>query len=609
MSRRRFAFAAVAVLALSFSAADGEAKKAKPDPSTASKAITPAIIEAVATEMKRSQASLTIPGAPSPYFFAYKLTEVELNDVVASLGSLTGERNRHFVNLEAHVHVGSYKDDNSNFVSSSQEQVDGIAGINLPLEATPKLARRAVWRATDAAYKEAISQLSAKRDALKTGASGGLTEVPSYSERKALVDVKPTLVPALGDQTELGKRAMKISEVFRSEKQVRSSRVAFTSFLERRWLINNEGTKIHDTRRVSGVVIVASGRAEDGQDINVYYSRYGIIEADLPSDAELIKEAKRLAKLVAGLEKAPIVDNYAGPVLFTGTGAADMVRYGLARDLSGTPLPVGLPPNDAKRFGGGLITRLGLKVSAPWLSVIDDPTVRRSGKRALIGGYRIDDEGVAAQRIEVINGGRLKTLLMSRTPNERIKESNGHARLTMPGGVFRGSPTNTFVVSKKKKNAKALERDLIKAVRAAGLKYGIIIEQFDDPAITANPELGRFELLRMLQTVNQQAPAPATVAYKLYPSGKRELVRGVQLQPIDFAKWKDLLATGNRDTVKNFLGSTDDPLVVRLQGIQDGYTPSAGIESAIITPDLLFEELEVMRNTVGRRPAPALPRP
>ncbi len=587
----------------------------RPNPSVAppSKAITPEIVSAVATEMKRSQRSLAIPGAPAPYFFAYKLTEVEVNDVAASLGSVIGDRDNHFVSLEAHVHVGSYKRDNSNFVSKADEGGDGIAAIGLPLEATPRLARRATWRATDAAYKEAISQLSSKREALSTGASGGMTEVPDYTKSPPLVGLKPTMVAKLATTSALGQRAESISAVFRNQPHVRSSRVAFTSFLERRWLINSEGTQVHDTRRVSGVLIVAAGQAADGQELNVYYSRYGITEADLPSDAVLISEANQLSERIKTLMAAPLVDNYAGPILFTKSGAADMVRYGLARNLSGTPLPVGLAPNDARRFGGGLITRLGLKVSTPWLSVTDDPTVQSTGsgrgRRALIGGYKVDDEGVSAERTEVIVNGRLKTLLMSRTPSDRIRQSNGHARLRMPGGVFRGSPTNTLVTSNKKLSAKGLERALIKAVRSAGLDYGLIIEQFDDPAITANAELSRLELLRMLQSINADAPPPATVAYRLYPNGKRELVRGVQLQPVESSQWRRLIATGNTNNIKNFLASTADPLLTRLAGVGDGFAPSEGIESSVVTPDLLFEDLEILRTTVGRRPAPVLPRP
>jgi predicted Zn-dependent protease len=604
----RFAAATAATLIATASAAAAP----KGDPSTRSSAITDEIVDAVVKEMERSKRSLVIDGAPSPYFFAYKLTEVEVNDVAASLGYSTDERERHFVNLEAHVHVGDYQRDNSNFVAAESNELDGVVSIPLPLEATPSLARRAAWRTTDAAYKEAIAQLSAKNDALKTGASGGLTDVPSYSKAskaKPEVSLAPVLVPKLESTERLGKRAAKLSAFFRDQPQVRTSRVAFTSFLERRWLINSEGTRVHDTRRVTGVLIAVSGQADDGQELALYYTRYGLTEADLPSDDKLLAEARLLASTIGELASAPLVESYAGPILFEGDAAADVVRHTLARNFSGTPLPVGLAPNDARRFGGGLISRIGLKSAPTWLDVIDDPTTDKAGKRHLIGGYRIDDEGVAPQRVQVVKNGRLTALLMSRTPSARMSESNGHARLAMPGGVFRGSPTNTFINSRRKLSARQLEQKLLATARASGLEYGLIISQFDDPAITANPELGRFEMLSILRTVDPDAPPPALLAYKLLPNGKRQLVRGVQLDAVSTNDWRNLVATGREIRVKNFLASTDDPLLARVQGIDEGFVPSAGVESAVVTPDLLLEELQVKPTTLGRRPPPVLPRP
>ena len=46
----------------------------------------------------------------------------------------------------------------------------------------------------------------------------------------------------------------------------------------------------------------------------------------------------------------------------------------------------------------------------------------------MFGSYRVDDEGVPAQRVSLIEKGVLKTLLMSRTPRKEITSSNGHAR-------------------------------------------------------------------------------------------------------------------------------------------------------------------------------------
>ena len=103
---------------------------------------------------------------------------------------------------------------------------------------------------------------------------------------------------------------------------------------------------------------------------------------------------------------------------------------------------------------------------------------------------------------------------------------------------------------------------------------------------------------------NPQAPPPATLAYRLYPDGREELVRGVRLEPVDMRAWKDLQAVGKNTTIKNFLASTENEFVQRIQGSGPGRVPSAGIESAVVTPDLLFEELDVRRSTFGRLPAP-----
>ena len=572
-------------------------------------AVTEEIIDALYQEIGRSMKSLRLGGAKDPYFISYKVTEVHVKDVAASLGSTTSDRDRHFVVLEAHVHVGSYQFDNSNFVFPGRESVDGIAQISMPLEATPKLARRSAWIATDAAYKEALEQLRAKQDALRSGASGGETDVPSYSKAAKISDVKTVLVPKLEDLEGIRKRAENLSRSFKGQDWVRDSRVSFTSFLERRWLLNSEGTRIHDTRRVSGVAVVAMGQAEDGQEISQFYTHYGETAADLPNDKELGKQAKDISKQLQNLAKAPLVEQYTGPVLFEGDGAVGIVQHSLAVHLSGTPLPVGLSDQDSLRFGGDLVNRVGQRVLNKNISVVDDPTKKKWKKTSLIGTYRVDDEGVPAERVEVVKRGKLLSLLMSRTPSSQLAKSNGHARLSMPGGIFRGSATNLFLQSKGGLSKKALRKRLQKEVRDQGLPYGIIVTQFNDPSLTMSDELSRFRLFQLLSTLDRDAPPTATTAYKLFPNGKTELVRGVQLRPIRVRAWKDILAVSKQVSLKNFLQSTDDPFLIRLAGGGDGYVPSSGIESSVVTPDLLFEELDIKTSAAGRRPPPSVPAP
>lgn len=604
----RLATSSLLITLLLLCAAPASAAPPPPDASTLSTAVTADVLDAIAAELERSMDQLVL-GDTRPYFISYKLTEVEVNDVAATLGATIAKKQRHFLSLEATVHVGSYQEDNSNFAIPQAAGVDGIAGVQLPLEPNPTIARRAAWLATDSAYREALIQLAAKRDFRKSGGSTS-AGVPSYSKSPPIVQDAPVLVPALEKPEELEKRAQTISRVFRDQHHVRDSRVAFTSYLERRWYINSEGTSAHDTRRASGVLIVASSQADDGQELNRYFCRYGNTERYLPSDKELTTEATKLATSLDALRKAPLMENYTGPVLFEGEGATGVVRFTLAPHLGGTPVPEGLEASQAKQFGGALADRIGKgRVLASILSLVDDPTARKAGKRTLIGGYHFDDEGVPAQRVELIKNGHLLTLLMGRTPSKDIAKSNGHARRLAPGGGFHGSATNLFVTSRKGLSRRQLIKKLIALVKDEGLPYGLIIDQFDDAAITAAPERTRRELLALINTTDTDAPPPILVAYRVYPNGKQELVRGVQLRPVDIRAWKDIAAAGKRPTVQNFLASDQHNLLFLLRGVGEGFVPSAGVESAIVTPDLLFEDISVIGSNSGRRPAPAVPRP
>jgi len=614
-----------------------EAKPAPPAMGGPSKAVTEEILDVVAEEMNRDMTDLAIPGQPKPYHIAYKITEVDVNDVAASLGHTTSKRNRHFVNLEVRVRVGSPQFDNTNFVVPQADEIDGVVALNLPLDATPRIARRAAWLITDSAYKEALIQLRVKVEARRAGSTrppdvasfsslNGQAPAPKPDEKKdvkkdekkkpapppgpnVIVAEEPVLVPVLETLDELEGRAKTLSGLFRDHAHVRDSRVAVTSYLERRWYITTEGTSVTDTRRASGVLISASGRADDGQMLSQYFLRYGHTARDLPNDDELKAESKKLSETIAALAKAPLMDRYSGPVMFEGEGAVGIIRSTLAPHLGGTPVPEGLSPAEVKTFGGALTDKVGLRPLSPILTIVDDPTAKDGGGKALIGGYRIDDEGVPAQRVEVVKDGTLKTLLTSRTPSQKGQQSNGHARRTADGGSFHGSATNLFVTGKGAMGRAQLQQKLVAAAKAEGQKYGLLIKRFDDAAITSAPEFSRRELVAMIKSTDQALPPPSILAYRVYPNGKQELVRGVQLAEVPMRAWKDILGVSREITSNNFLAASESQLQLRLTGgTDDGFVPSGGIESGVITPDILFKEIDVGAATL-ERPAPAVPKP
>lgn len=588
--------------------AGGAAPAANANTAGPSTAVTKEIVDAIASEVVRATTRLRIANEQPPYFIGLKVTEVEVNDVVSSLGSPTWKKTRHSVSLDARVHVGSYDEDNSNFVVANFENTDGYAAMPLPTEATPRIAKRVAWLVTDTAYKEALEQMRAKTDTKNAGGLGN-PSVKSYTKQPPIVQEEPVFVPNLEPLDQLQQRANRISRMFRKQPNIHDSRVAFTSFLERRWYINSEGTSAHDTRRVSGVLIAASSQADDGQELMLYYTKYGLTAADLPSDKVLEKQAIELSTTLGKLRTAPVVNNYTGPVLMEGAAAAAIARYTLAPHLGGTPLPHGMSAAEQKLLGGGLSGRLGQRVVSKLLTVYDDPTILELNGEALIGGYRFDDEGVPSQRVKVIDKGELNTLLTSRTPSDSIAASNGHARRSTPGGAYHGSATNLIIKGTRGQTRKRLIAQLLREAKDQGMPYAIIIRRLDDPAATALPELSMREILQLMRSTNPESPPISALAYRVYPNGKEELIRGVQLQPVSLRAWRDVIGVGKDATVFNFLASGEHHVNHKAASVRDGSVPSTGVESAIVTPDLLFRELDIVGSTAGRRIMPLVPRP
>jgi hypothetical protein len=137
-----------------------------------------------------------------------------------------------------------------------------------------------------------------------------------------------------------------------------------------------------------------------------------------------------------------------------------------------------------------------------------------------------------------------------------------------------------------------------------------VIRRFDDAAVTSAPEFSRRELVAMIKSTDQQLPPPSILAYKVYPNGKEELVRGVQLAEVPIRAWKDVIGVSKEMTAYNFLAATESQLQLRLTGgTDDGFVPSGGIESGIVTPDLLLKEIDLGGSSAGERPAPVLAKP
>ena len=214
-----------------------------------------------------------------------------------------------------------------------------------------------------------------------------------------------------------------------------------------------------------------------------------------------------------------------------------------------------------------------------FLSVKAEPSKEYLGNIHLLGSYKIDDDGVHAQDVELVKDGYLKTLLSSRVPTKRVRQSNGHDR----GGAAMLSVIEMTADKAHTKTRKDLIKQMNKLCKDRELPFGIVVKK------AMNQNILYTTLFRLTNGEFSTSPGshqvPLIELYKVYPDGREELIRGCSANGFTVQSFKDLLNIGDKAWVMNYLA----PAVT-----SPFYTGgSQYIGSTVIVPDLLFEDGEI----------------
>ncbi len=281
-----------------------------------------------------------------------------------------------------------------------------------------------------------------------------------------------------------------------------------------------------------------------------------------------------MAGTVDRLRKAPLVDPYAGPAILSGSAAGVFFHEIFGHRIEGHRQK---DPSEGQTFA----KNVGKPILPDFLSVIFDPTIRRSGSTELNGWYLYDDEGVAARRVPVVEKGILKTFLMSRSPIPGFDHSNGHGR-RQPGAEVISRQSNLFVESSKQVPMARLREMLIEEIRKQGKPYGLYFEQVTGGyTATGVRSLQAFTVIPL-------------VVYRVYPDGRPdELVRGVDIVGTPLASFSKIVATSDQPEIFN--GAC---------GAESGSVPVSAV-----SPALLVSEIEVQKKDKSQERPPLIAAP
>src|SRR5262249_8661989 len=147
----------------------------------------------------------------------------------------------------------------------------------------------------------------------------------------------------------------------------------------------------------------------------------------------------------------------------------------LGPSISGARPPLAMVPifdQMMDRLGGRSewSGRVGTRVLPQGVSLLDDPTTSAWQGKPLFGNYEVDEEGVPAQRVAVVEKGILRNLLMSRRPGPDFGETNGRGRAAFLGDPFPAA-SNLFFDSAETQSPADLRKKFLEMCRADGHEW------------------------------------------------------------------------------------------------------------------------------------------
>jgi TldD protein len=505
------------------------------------------LLEALLTELDRSKAQLKMDQVQPPYYVEYRVNEIDDFAAEAAFGALRENQHIHVRVLRAVVRIGDYKQDS--YFGRGQ----GESSI-LPLDNDPIALRHQIWLATDEAYKAAGQALAEKQAAMKQF-SVDPNPVDDFAKAPPMIAVEPT-VSLKVDDAAWKKTLEDITGLYKQYPDVQSVTASARFSAINEYLVNSEGTVTRCGRTTYSVQLNSSAQAADGMRLSRSPAFMVARAEELPAHDALMGEAKKMLDTVVALRQAPIVEEeYRGPVLFAPDAADDIVASLIGQNVLGQKPQLGKP----NRTTGAFATSYKTRVLPNFLTVVDDPTMKDFNGKSLVGSYAVDSEGVKSQAVTAVENGTLQNYLIGRQPIRDFAASNGHGRAAP--GSFPGPSLGVLLVkSSEAQSPEELKKKVIQMVTEQGRPYGYRVET-----------LGPGNSPRLL--------------YRVYANdGHEELVRGAVFNELDIRTLRsDLIAVGN------------DPLVSNRAG---------GAPTTIISPSLLFDELEVKRADTSKDKLP-----
>ncbi|MCH7876328.1 MAG: hypothetical protein IH965_13660 [Gemmatimonadetes bacterium] len=510
-----------------------------------------------------------------PYFLAYEVWDQWQQWMGASNGAIVTDQRRRQRLLDADVRIGDHQFDNTHrfqgrafFRGSFFRQAEP-----LPLGDDEDALRAVIWLRTENEYRQALERL------IQVEANRAATAAPEdtsydFSRESPYVVIEDVPTHQELDRSTWPDRVRRLSARFDGHPTIYNSTVFVSTSREVRYIVNSEGTRVRTGDTRAGVSVQATTRADDGMDLSLQRRFTAFTLAGLPSEDALAAAIDTLIYELEALRTAPVVEPFTGPAILSGRASAVFFHEIFGHRIEGHR-------QKDEAFAQTFTKKVGEEVLPSYLDVFDDPTRTEYEGTQLAGHYRVDDEGVPARRVSVVEDGALTGFLMGRSPIQAEPQSNGHGR-RQPGYDVVARQGNLIVESQRTVPAADLRGQLREEILRQGKPYGLYFQDIR----------GGFTFTG--RTLPQSFKVIPVKVYRIYADGRPdELVRGVDIVGTPLTIFGKILATDDRPEVFNGMCRAES-----------GFVPVSAV-----SPALLISEIEIEKTGKSMERTPVLTPP
>lgn len=541
------------------------------------------LLDVMAQELQRSMAGLRVPGSPRPYHMLYALRRRQGLSLGAAHGSLLRDESNCRSSIYADLRVGNHRFDNVVDAGLNEEARDRESAdwLEAPSDLDPMALRLAYWKLSQVKFDEALEDYYDHRKAMVSEYLRD--EADSFTRERAVVHVEdPSELP-------FPKRAwesamLRVSRRFLDHPEIYDPAVSLRAERIDRWLVTTEGTRVFTQDLYVDFSIGGWVLTDDGVYVEASRNCYLRTLESVPDGAEMERLLDEVLSDLESLRHSESPGAFIGPALLAGQAASTMFHEALGHRLEGGRL---VARGETRTFAH----KRGQLILPPYLDVYDDPTRTDGDDIPMWGSYRVDDEGVRAGKVTLIQRGILVDFLRNRTPipaskeqkSSAIAQSSGHGR---HDGV---EPTmarmGNLVVDcapEHRETWAALELRLVELARAQGRKQAAIILKIRSGETTTNSydfQVFKGEL--------------AEIYILDVETGERRRVRDLELIGTPLSALQRIAGCGGED------------------GIDRGYcyAESGSLPVGGCSPAILLSEVELQQRSTTSFHEPLLPPP